>query len=162
MSCYPLLFDYKDLIAGNGFLAGVLSGGRAFLIEDADGIWMHGVTPGGISADGESQKEATAEFRSAYRAALYDIAAEAVDFLHLQKAVEEFFADENTVYKTAWQDAVEKVRNGSITSNWLKKRSADSGRGVQIFHVREKDGHGPSEAPAKPTLNALDSALLAA
>ena len=162
MRCYPLLCDYKDLIAGNGFLAGVLSCGRALLIEDDDGIWMHGVTPGGLSADGESQKEATAAFRSAYRAALYDIAAEAVDFPHFQKAVEGFFADENTVYKTAWQDAVEKVRAGSITSDWLEKRPADLGRGIQVFHIREKDGGGPSEAPAEPTLNALDSALLAA
>lgn len=162
MGCYPLLFDYKDLIAGNGFLAGVLVGGRALLIEDDDGIWMHGVTPGGIAADGESQKEATAAFRSVYRAALYDIAAEAVDFSHFQKAVSEFFEDENRIFRASWQKAVEQVRNGSVTSDWLEKRPADSGRGVKVVHVREKDGHGPSEAPAEPTLNALDSALLAA
>lgn len=154
MATYPLLFDYKDLIAGNGFLGVVFSGGRAILVEDDDGIWMHGVTPGGISADGQSQKEATAAFKGAYLATLYDIAAEAVDFGHFQKAVSELFTDENAVFAAEWTEAVRKVREGTVTSDWLEKRAADSRRGVQVFHIREKS--------VNPTLNALDTALLAA
>lgn len=118
---YPILFEYKDLIAGKGFLAGVAIAGRALLREDEEGFWMHGVKPGGICADGDSQKEAAAEFRTLYRTVLYDIAAEAPDFECLQDEVRKFYEDEDRVLAKAWNEAVSEVRRGGLASDWLNK-----------------------------------------
>lgn len=49
---YPLLFDYKDCIAGNGFLAAVVVSGRALMRSEDDEWWMHGVQPSAIAEGG--------------------------------------------------------------------------------------------------------------
>lgn len=42
MTRYPLLFGFRDLIAGNGFVAGVAINGRALLVDEDDGFWIFG------------------------------------------------------------------------------------------------------------------------
>ena len=161
---YPLLFDYKDLIAGKGFLAGVATAGRALLREDEEGFWMHGVQPGGICADGDSQKEAAAEFRAMYRAVLFDIAAEAPDFECFHDEVRKFFEDEDQVLAEAWNGAVDEVRRGGLASDWLNKQPAESPRSIEVVQIALGDD-GKTSLPAKkpePNFNALDGLARAA
>ena len=55
MTHYPLLFGFRDLVAGNGFVAGVNLNGRALLADEGDGFVMYGVNPGGIAAGGSNR-----------------------------------------------------------------------------------------------------------
>src|SRR3954454_24948486 len=77
MTNYPLLFGRRELVEGNGFIAGVALHGRLLLTEEGGESWVEGVNPGGIAARGDSPGEALAEFRSEYRVVLFDIAAQA-------------------------------------------------------------------------------------
>ena len=161
---YPLLFEYKDLVSGKGFLVGVAIAGRALIQQDEDGFWMYGVQPGGICADGDSQKEAAAEFRALYRAVLYDIAAQAPDFDSFQDEVRDFFADEDQVLAKAWNEAVAEVRQGSLASDWLQKQPAESPRSVEVIRIALGDGGRPDLPTKKPEphLNAPDGLARAA
>ena len=161
---YPLLFEYKDLIAGKGFLAGVAIAGRALLQEDAEGFWMYGIQPGGICADGDSPKEAAAEFRAMYRAVLYDIAAQAPDFECFHDEVRKFFEDEDQVLAESWNEAVAEVRQGGLASDWLHKQPAESPRSIAVVRIALGD-EGKPGLPAKkpePNFNALDGLARAA
>lgn len=125
MTHYPLLFGFRDLIAGHGFIAGVDLSGRALLADEGDGFWMYGVNPGGIAAGGGSAGEAQAEFRSRYRSVLFDIAAEARDFAEFERQVTQFVEETNTGTATEWDEAVASVRSGAVDADWLPKGSAD-------------------------------------
>ena len=65
MPQYPLLFGYRDLVMGNGFMAGVTTEGRALLVDEDGGAWMYGVNPGGVAAGGHDHGAAAAAFRDA-------------------------------------------------------------------------------------------------
>lgn len=107
MTRYPILFGFRDLIAGNGFVAGVGVNGRVLLVDEDDGYWMYGVNPGGLSAGGATAPEAQAEFRVIYRSVLFDIAAEATDFESFKSEVERFFSETNEPTKAEWDEAVQ-------------------------------------------------------
>lgn len=86
---YPVLFSYRDLVEGRGFVAGVGTSGRALLDKDDDGeVTVNGVSPGGLGGIGGSRREAMADFRDGYRTVLYDLAAEARDFEEFRSHVE--------------------------------------------------------------------------
>lgn len=106
VTCYPLLFGFRDLIAGNGFFAGVTVAGRALLADEGDGFWMYGVNPGGVAAGGATAAEAQAEFRRMYTSVLFDIAAEAASFEELKAEVEQFFHATNEPTAAEWETAV--------------------------------------------------------
>lgn len=152
MTHYPLLFGFRDLIAGNGFVAGVNLRGRALLVNEGDGFWMYGVNPGGVAAGGSTAGEAQSEFRSAYRSVLFDIAAEAETIEEFARQVEQFVDETNTPNLAEWKAAVAEVRQGHVDADWLPKRKAESKIGVEVVHL---------EHPA-PSANVLDEAELAA
>jgi hypothetical protein len=109
---YPLLFGFHDFVAGNGFVAGITLHGRALLVDEGEGFWMYGVNPGGVAAGGASLGEAQAEFRSAYRSVLFDIASEAGGFEDLKSQVERFFAETNEPTRAEWEEAMTVARKG--------------------------------------------------
>ena len=152
MTHYPLLFGFRDLIAGNGFVAGVDLSGRAVLVDEGDGFWMYGVNPGGVAAGGGTPGEAQSEFRSAYRSVLFDIAAEAKDYDDFEREVKSFVTATNKPTEAEWDEAVSEVRQGKVDADWLPKRRAESRIGVQIVLL---------DHPA-PSANLLDEAELAA
>lgn len=152
MTQYPLLFGFRDLVAGNGFVAGVDLHGRALLVDEGDGFWMYGVDPGGVAAGGSTPGEAQAEFRAAYRSVLFDIAAEAETFSDFERQVKQFVADRNEPTFSEWEAAVNEVRHGRVDADWLPKRKAESRVGVEVVLL---------EHPL-PSLNMLDEAELAA
>ena len=54
----PLIFTYRDLVYGTGILAEVRVRGRALAVTEQDGVWMYGVSPGGLAAPGATVPEA--------------------------------------------------------------------------------------------------------
>lgn len=152
MTHYPLLLGFRDLIAGNGFVAGVDLSGRALLVDEGDGFWMYGVNPGGIAAGGGTAGEAQSEFRLVYRSVLFDIAAEAKDYVDFEREVKSFVSATNKPTEAEWDEAVSEVRQGKVDADWLPKRRAESKIGVQVVLL---------DHPV-PSANLLDEAELAA
>ncbi len=133
MTHYPLLFGFRDLVAGRGFLAGVAVHGRALLMQDDDlGYWMYGVNPGGLAAGGADVGEAQRSFRETYRTVLFDISEDANSFEDFEKEVHRFF-DETGGWLSDWTDAVNEVKAGRIRQDWF--READSARAKLAIEV---------------------------
>ncbi|HEX3554990.1 MAG TPA: hypothetical protein VIA62_17330 [Thermoanaerobaculia bacterium] len=151
MTRYPLLFGFNDLIASNGFFAGVSISGRALMWMKVTvfGLWRQS---GGISAGGRTPGEAQSEFRLLYRTVLFDAASEAKDFTSFNAEVGRFFEETNNPTAIEWEEAVLEVRKGNIEVDWLPKRSAESRIGMTVNLIEH----------AVPSVNALDEAELAA
>ena len=123
----PLLLNFREVLLGNGFVVEVHAvNGRALCVHEADGHWIYGVNPGGMAAFGDDAAGARREFRVAFSGILRDIASECESFNTFAAAVKAFFGDTNVGYESAWHDAVEVVRAGSIAVEGLEKASADS------------------------------------
>lgn len=153
MTRYPLLFGFRDLIAGKGFVASVSLSGRALLVdEDRRGFWMYGVNPGGVAAMGGTAGKAQSEFRSSYRSVLSGIAAQARGYSEFEREVSGFVDASNPRTVAEWEDAVCAVRQGKVCTDWLPKRTAASRIGVQVLLL---------EHPA-PFVHLRDEAELAA
>lgn len=138
MNHYPLLFGYRDLVAGKGFVAGVEMDGRALLVDEDEGSWFCGVNPGGLAAGGTDHGSAALAFRHSYRSVLFDLAAEAATFEDFRQAVEAFFAETNEPTREEWEEAVLAVRDEQVDLTWLIKRPADLPRSAKVTNVGEQ------------------------
>ena len=114
---YPIIFTYRDIIAGNGFFAGVQADGRALLCEEAEGFWMHGVSPGTIAGGGDDRADAFRAFKERYLSVLFDIAAEAPTFDAFAAEVRAFFDAACKETADAWDAARVEVRAGRVTTD---------------------------------------------
>ncbi len=124
---YPLLFAFRDLIAGNGFVASVAMDGRVLLAEEDDNdVWMFGVQPGGIAGGDRQRDAAFREFKQSYLTVLYDIAAEAASYEEFQAKTQSFFDEVNAVNLDEWKSALAEVRRTSASLENLKTVNADS------------------------------------
>ena len=136
MTQYPLIFGLPELVEGNGFVARVVVSGRALLSEEEGEVWVEGINPGGFAAKGQNPSEALAEFRSAFKAVLFDIASGAMSFGDFRDEVQRFFNETNEVALKEWEEAVQRVRAGELdTPEWLNKRSAETGLGIEVIEV---------------------------
>jgi hypothetical protein len=131
---YPLLFGCRELVEGNGFIARVAVSGRALLSDEDGEAWVEGINPGGFSAKGKSPSEALAEFRSEFRAVLFDIVSGAGSFQDFHDEVQRFFDETNAPALRDWERAVQQVRAGRLERQDLSgiaarqaRRSPDSG-----------------------------------
>lgn len=112
MADFPVMFTLKDIVTGDGYLAGVLMTGRAVVREEDDGKWwMHGVYPSGISSSGSTPGEAFANFRSDYRLVLFDL-ADGATFDAFRESVSVFACQENVVEEACWEAAFREMRSG--------------------------------------------------
>jgi hypothetical protein len=113
---YPLLFTFRDVISGNGFLAGITLSGRALMLkEDDNKWWMYGVRPGAIAETGETIQEALLRFRNKYREVLFDIAGERNTFEAFRQEVERFFYEPDTEEEQRWESAATAIRFDDVT-----------------------------------------------
>lgn len=137
MKRYPIIFGLRDLIQGDGFLAGVAVDGRALLHEEEDGSWWaEGVNPGGFVATGTSAAAALEEFRRSYTAILFDIAEDAgSSFREFKAQVSRFFHGSASEVEQEWNDAVNDVRQGRVSAEWLAHQPADSPRRVRVVPI---------------------------
>ena len=127
MDRLPLLFTFKDLVYGDGFLADIEAQGRALAErgpEEEGKVWITGVQPGGIAEGAESAREAYAKFRNTYKAVLFDVASEAKNFNAFKREVQNFFNEVCNPAEKEWWSAVERVRKEGYTQKGLHKKSA--------------------------------------
>jgi len=150
MTHYPLLFGFRDLVAGRGFLAGVAVNGRSLLVHDDEiGYWMHGVNPGGLSAGGVDSGAAQQAFRETYRTILFDISASVGDFEEFKVEVTRFFHQTSDLLLAEWIEAVEAVREGRVQLEGLTRVKSDRGKlSIDITPL--------SIDQLEPTVNAAD------
>jgi hypothetical protein len=128
----PLLFIYKDLVEGRGFVAEVVAHGRALAArEGAEHFSLYGVNPGGLAAEGPSEEDAHAEFRRVYTLVLHDIAYSARNYDEFRADVQRFFHETNVPTEKEWLSAVEEVRKGHVNVD-LPVQPADSPRFVEV------------------------------
>jgi hypothetical protein len=112
MKTFPLLFQFRDIVAGNGFLARVLVDGRALLtVEDDGDQWVYGVQPGSISGGASDAATALNEFKTRYQSVLFDIAGEAPTFEDFKREVRAFFDTVNQKDESEWMTALDAVRH---------------------------------------------------
>ena len=142
---YPLVFTYRDLIEGQGFVSRVAINGRALMRIELDDqgqeteAWIFSVNPGGICADGSSSPAAALSFRDRYLLTLLDIAAEAASFDEFEAEIERLFHDTNNRFLTQWNTAHELVRSGSDQVkdlSWIDKEPiTDDYFEVQVLEI---------------------------
>ena len=156
MTRYPIVYTYRDLIAGNGFVATVETTGRC-LMEDfgENDVWVTGVHPSGFSAGADNQQSASEAFQREHRVALLDMAHDAPDFDSFRVMVHDFHAQKSEIGEMEWWEAVRQVRAGTITSDWLQKVSADTAPtlGVRYISLDDSEERGEHRAEPSPSLN---------
>lgn len=113
MDRLPLLFNFQDLVAGKGFIAGVATRGRALLQEEDGQVWLYGVEPGGIAATGSDRQAALQDFRNGFRHVLIEMAAEAESFEGFRLLVQKFFREIDRSELSEWTEAHAAVRRAS-------------------------------------------------
>lgn len=149
MVTYPILFNVRDPVLGNGFVAGVEIAGRALMRKEEDGYWIDGVFPGAVSAGGLSKDEALMRYRETYRTILYDYAAAAESFHDFKQAVERFFWEETPGEAAAWKEAADELRRDeSRAGDWLPvttRYGAPSIGIVQLDYKKLKPGENPED-----------------
>ncbi len=133
---YPLLFTFRDVVLGNGFIAGVEIAGKALLVDEGDeaGYWIYGVRPGAIaSGPNDGPKDAMNDFRRVFRGTLQEMAAFASSFDEFKDDVEQFFNQEDSD-ADVWQRAVEEIRANpeSVELAWEARGNADDERGFSV------------------------------
>ncbi|MBA3638768.1 MAG: hypothetical protein M3541_22275 [Acidobacteriota bacterium] len=122
-TCLPLIFTYRDLIAGNKFQATVAVRGRALAHLDADDeIWIEGVQPGGMSGTGVSLQEAHADFRRGFTAILIEIASLSSDFASFEAEVHRFFYEKNEVAMQEWGASIDPARAEQLAAQFALDR----------------------------------------
>ncbi len=135
---YPILFGFREVIFGSGFIAGVEVHGRANAEQEAVGEWwVYGVTPGAIADTGSSLATAVVAFRQRMKAVLVDFAEEAADFEAFQGATMAFLAATDEEAQAEWNAAREAVRNGRLDQEDLPKVSNPEEPSFRVVRLRE-------------------------
>lgn len=139
MDQLPILFARRDLILGNGFVAGVSISGRALLTQESDSeFWCEGINPGGFAAQGSTYAEAFNAFGEEYLKVLFDIAADSANYDAFQEGVQAFFDNPSPTLLTDWDAAVDAVRRGELASQWLRtSRQLDGELQIRVELIRE-------------------------
>ncbi len=106
------MITLRDVVSGDGFLAGVTLSGRALMRHEDGAWWMYGVRPAPIAECGGSVDEAFSRFRNRYKEVLFDFAQEARDFEQFKSSVEGFFyePDKDSEDEQLWERALVAIR----------------------------------------------------
>ncbi len=140
---YPLLFTIRELISGNGFLAGVIGQGRCLMTNEGEeeGWWMYGVQPGGIAESGQTPQETHLRFVVALRNALADMAAQSPSFDVFRESARSFFCEIDCEDDERWKAGVAKVRSGCEVEeplSSLPRQKAETPCGLEVLEVSER------------------------
>lgn len=149
---FPLFFTYRERVFGKGFMADVISHGRALAAVEADEHWVYGVQPGSFAATGETSADALTAYRQSFRNVLFDLAEESESSTAFEAAVNAMFFDVNVVREQEWHSAVDKVRAGKVTLD-IQRENADSESYIRVefkglAHVSPADNYPTKLGPA--------------
>ena len=115
MAEYPVMFTFKEVVSGNGFLAGITLSGRALIEKEGDSEWyVYGTHPGGIADTGTSPMEAFSNFRNKFKTVLFDIAEESANFGAFKAEVERFYRECGKDEEARWNAAARALRSGEF------------------------------------------------
>src|SRR5687768_9885019 len=109
---YPIFYGLRRAIAGAGFLAGVDIKGRALLEYEDGAWWVVGVQPAGIVASGATTADASAAFKDAVTAVLFDSAALTDSFDKFAEDVQQLGEQKNAAADVRWKAARKAVQDG--------------------------------------------------
>jgi hypothetical protein len=111
IKAHPLMFTFRDIISGSGYLGGITLSGRLLMMQENDGKWwLYGVRPGAIAESGDRPEETFRRFRNRYRETLFDIAEESKNFEEFKAEVERFYYEPDCLEETRWEDAFRAAR----------------------------------------------------
>lgn len=147
VNSYPLVFDFRDLIAGRGFIAAIRTCGRGVLSDEPEGWTLYGINPGGMAGCAESREGALADFRRTYTQVLDDIVRDARDFEAFKAGVEAFVAETNRDAGGEWETLRERVRSGDLSLEMERRATADFVPHVEVRLVEP----GPTRRETWPT-----------
>ena len=82
-------------------------------------------------------QEAHQDFRAGYRSVLADLAEETEDFASFKALAEDFLHTVNRPNETQWEEAVQLVRKGELSLDWLPQRSADLARRIEVVELQD-------------------------
>jgi hypothetical protein len=114
MSEYALVFTFRDVVSGDGFLAGIEITGRALMVQEGEDWWMLGVRPPGLMAKAQTPAGAYLEFRNSHKAVLFDAAAAANEFEGFKREVDQFFGERDEREEKRWDKAAEGLTEGTV------------------------------------------------
>jgi len=109
---HPIMITLRDVISGDGFLAGITLSGRALMRHEDGAWWMYGVRPAPIAECGDTIEEAFSRFRNRYKEVLFDFAQEGGSFDDFKANVERFFfePDAEGEDEQLWEQALKIIR----------------------------------------------------
>ncbi len=158
---YPLVFSFRDILAGRNFMVSVETRGRLVLARE-DGCWtVYGGNPGGVAGGGESAPAALTDFRRGYFDVLDDIAHEATDFAAFKAAVEAVVHQPSEDVVREWAELRERVRAGEINLENVERRDTSDFVPSVLVRRIEQEPAPPAVRPA-PDLNPVQVFLEAA
>lgn len=138
MKRVPLIFSFKNVVVGNGFVAGVTMEGRLLLANEEDDVWMmYGVNPGGMAVEGATKEGVMEHFRVSYDTVLNEIATDSSSFKAFRAEVQRFFDQVND--EDEWIAAVEEVKRTGEAENWETVVDANSPRGVHVEKLTRRN-----------------------
>ena len=147
----PLVFSFRELVIGNGFIASVQMSGRALMDED-DETWITAIAPVGFSGGGAERTEAFAAFRRTWFEILVDIASDSEDFPTFKRECESFLMGTQDDLTEDWNQALAFVRENGVTDERLRTASADEHRvSFSVDEIRPEQ--------FAPDKNALDTGM---
>lgn len=146
---YPLYCDFKELVVGRGFLAGIEVHARVIAEQEGSGIWLNGVNPGAIAEGGENLSAAVTNFRVRLKAVFVDFAVESKTFEAFKTRVTEFFKATDDETEREWEEARQAVRAGRVDLPGVHKEKAERHAGVRVVELElsPKENVLPSDGP---------------
>jgi hypothetical protein len=156
---FPLVFSIRQIVVGQGFIAGVTLDGRALMVEEAEeDFWVYGVNPGALAGTGDSKASSWSDFKERLQSVLFDMASTLSTFDEFKREVQRFFREASDV--EAWASAVEDVRAGRVDSD-LPTVNADRYKPKVKVELLAPADETPVRSP-KPAQNKLDTTSVAA
>jgi predicted RNase H-like HicB family nuclease len=114
MNALPLIYGFRELVAGAGFVAGVTVEGCALVKTEEDGrCWVYGVQPGGVAEHGDTQEAAYLRFKAAFREVLADSAGLFPSFEDFKADLVAMGEQVNEPFLVEWQEARAALRGGA-------------------------------------------------
>ena len=115
---YPLIFKFREHLAGDGFVAEVAVCGRVLARKEDDGEWwLYGVAPGAMAEGGGSLEEAYARFSLALRNVFSESATAADSFAEFERSVQRFVGQVDPIESERWSASLESYRSGREKSD---------------------------------------------
>lgn len=150
MQQLPILFDFRNVIVGNGYFATVRMRGRALVEEEGDETWVTSVTPVGLAVPGAERAEALKAFRTSWDIVLVELAKQADTYADFKAACEDLFNSQSQPVEAEWSAAHAEVQRRNLRLDDLPSQQYDASSLVGEVHELKRDRADPADKPDDP------------